>query len=432
MAAGSASAVAGCVDLLRDLTSDCEAVADDREVGGAWPSDARDAANTGYAPDESGPAVDASERWCFDTESAVRSGIVAADDVVVVTSQGRERDGPGRVHVVEAVTGAEGWSVEHGMHSTSSPAVAEDLVLVGSDWPTALIAYDLADGSEQWRYETDGAVHGSVTVAEGVAYVGSDDDRLHAVDLDTGDDLWTAPADDDVHEAPAAADDLVVFVSQDHRVRAVEADDGSEVWRVDTGEMILAAPAVADGTVFVPNRAGQLRALELADGDRRWMVDVNELDVAASIVGAAGATTGTVAGGRTNPTTGPGDDDPDPGNDRPPEPPDGINTSPAVTDDTVVVGSTTEHVYALDVADGSLRWGYGTDRTVGASPVVAGEYVYAGDHDGVVYGLDLADGTLRWRHETGRWISSAPAVAEDLLFVANDGATLSCLEPGSV
>ena len=46
-------------------------------------------------------------------------------------------------------------------------------------------------GELLWRYQTDGAVDSSPTVANGVAYVGSVDGHLYALDAGTGAILWS-------------------------------------------------------------------------------------------------------------------------------------------------------------------------------------------------------------------------------------------------
>lgn len=62
-------------------------------------------------------------------------------------------------------------------------------------------------------------------------------------------------------------------------------------------------------------------------------------------------------------------------------------------------------VYALDVADGSLRWRFQTEAPVFSSPAVAGGTLFIGSDDGFLYALDADSGELRWRFEAGREIN---------------------------
>jgi outer membrane protein assembly factor BamB len=62
---------------------------------------------------------------------------------------------------------------------TSSPAVANGVVYVGSD-DGDFYAFDAKTGAALWSAATGGAVESSPAVANGVVYVGSDDASLYA------------------------------------------------------------------------------------------------------------------------------------------------------------------------------------------------------------------------------------------------------------
>ncbi len=102
----------------------------------------------------------------------------------------------------------------------SSPAVVGDTVYVGSS-RGRLYALSTADGAEQWRFQTDGAVVSSPVVVDGTVYVGSYDGNVYA--------LSTA--------------------------------DGAEQWRFQTGDSVASSPAVVDGTVYVGSNDGSVYAL---------------------------------------------------------------------------------------------------------------------------------------------------------------------------
>ncbi len=78
-----------------------------------------------------------------------------------------------------------------------------------------------------------------------------------------------------------------------------------------------------------------------------------------------------------------------------------IISSPAVTGNTVYVGSTDGHLYALDLATGTQKWAFATRARVTSSPAIDGGTVYFGSYDGAFYALDAKDGRLKWKFETG-------------------------------
>lgn len=62
-------------------------------------------------------------------------------------------------------------------------------------------------------------------------------------------------------------------------------------------------------------------------------------------------------------------------------------SSPAVADGTVYVGSADQHVDALDTENGKRRWDFRTGGAVCSSPAVVSGTVYVGSNDGSVYAL---------------------------------------------
>ena len=87
----------------------------------------------------------------------------------------------------------------------SSPAVADDLVVVGSD-DGSVYALDASSGTTRWKRATGGPVRSSPAIAEGAVYVGSNDGNLHAFDLATGEPRWQSPVGFEIVSSPAVAE----------------------------------------------------------------------------------------------------------------------------------------------------------------------------------------------------------------------------------
>ena len=73
---------------------------------------------------------------------------------------------------------------------------------------------------------------------------------------------------------------------------------------------------------------------------------------------------------------------------------DAIESSAAIVDGVVYVGSQTGELHAVNLADGKLKWKYkaSTDGIGESSPTVAGELVYVGDLAGVLHAVQTATG----------------------------------------
>jgi hypothetical protein len=107
-----------------------------------------------------------------------------------------------------------------------------------------------------------------------------------------------------------------------------------------------------------------------------------------------------------------------------------FSATAAIVDDTVYAACEDGVLYALDLADGSLRWQYagGEDVAFRASPTVAGGTVYLGDDLGVFHAVDAQTGARRWVFQTeGEIVSSALVIVERVVFGSYDG-TLYCLD----
>jgi outer membrane protein assembly factor BamB len=74
-----------------------------------------------------------------------------------------------------------------------------------------------------------------------------------------------------------------------------------------------------------------------------------------------------------------------------------VMSSPAVTADTVYVGSSDHFLYALDRNSGGQRWKFKTESRITSSPAVSNGVVYLGSFDGNFYAVDAANGALKWK-----------------------------------
>lgn len=107
---------------------------------------------------------------------------------------------------------------------------------------------------------------------------------------------------------------------------------------------------------------------------------------------------------------------------------DAIESSAAIADGKVFVGSATGHLLALNLADGKLLWKYAVEQAVGeSSPAVAQGLVFVGDLGGVFHAVRVADGTRAWTFKTATEIKSSPVVVGDRVLIGGYDAKLYCL-----
>src|SRR6185503_4881110 len=120
-----------------------------------------------------------------------------------------------------------------------------------------------------------------------------------------------------------------------------------------------------------------------------------------------------------------------------------VSSSPAFANRVVFAGSVDGRFYAVDAATGKEKWNFktagesrftapgihgGTPRTEMmadafdvflSSPVIAGGVIYFGSGDRNVYALDAETGAVRWTFKTGNVVHASPAVSNGVVFIGS-------------
>jgi len=100
---------------------------------------------------------------------------------------------------------------------------------------------------------------------------------------------------------------------------------------------------------------------------------------------------------------------------------DAIESSAAIADGVVYVGSRTGELHAVNLSDGKVKWKYkASEDGIGeSSPAVAAGLVYIGDLAGVVHAVETATGKAAWTFKTNGEVKSSPVVAGDRVLIGS-------------
>jgi eukaryotic-like serine/threonine-protein kinase len=98
----------------------------------------------------------------------------------------------------------------------------------------------------------------------------------------------------------------------------------------------------------------------------------------------------------------------------------GIVTRPAVFAEMVVFGSEDRNVYAVSRSSGRAIWSHRTDAPIRSSPVLDDKGCLIGSDDGFLYRIDRAKGVVTWRYKTWGPVRSSPTVADERVFFGSD------------
>jgi outer membrane protein assembly factor BamB len=264
-------------------------------------------------------------------------------------------------------------------------------VSLGGDWHRSGLSEDAgpASGCVLWRFETDAAIVGSVTVgSDGRVHICCEDGKLYTLDPNAS-LLWVFDANTPLLSAPSIADDGSLYVGGDNGTLYAVNPDGTLRWTYDTADAIYSSPAVSPaGQVHVGSTDGTVYALE-PNGAELWRFT----------------------------THGPGK-----------LPTGSIFASPAIADDgTVYIGGVYDsNLYALNPSDGSVRWACAFNSATGeeggapfVSPVVGpdGTIYQTLLHDSRLFAIEPNAGTIRW--------------AVDLLDLSAFGVSSENLDPAA-
>jgi outer membrane protein assembly factor BamB len=107
---------------------------------------------------------------------------------------------------------------------------------------------------------------------------------------------------------------------------------------------------------------------------------------------------------------------------------DSIESSAAIVQGAVYVGSMDGSLYAIDLATGKLRWRYTTTGPIQeSSPCVQNGLAYIGDLNGILHAVDTTTGKVRWTFKAKAEIKSSPNCSGKRVYFGSYDQNLYCL-----
>ncbi|QGU32556.1 outer membrane protein assembly factor BamB [Thermochromatium tepidum] len=206
--------------------------------------------------------------------------------------------------------------------------------------------------------------------ADGRLYVADARGRVVALAADSGRLLWQRETGLTLSGGPEVAGDRLVLGTSQGEVVALSTQDGREFWRAQLGSEVLSVPRFGgNGQVFVHTLDDSLHGLNAATGQLQWRIDYPPPVL-------------TLRGSST----------------------------PALTEDGIIVGLSGGKLVKLDPKDGLPIWEVTISHPSGrselaritdidADPILVGSRVYVGAYNGDLAAVDLDRGNVLWRRE---------------------------------
>jgi outer membrane protein assembly factor BamB len=191
------------------------------------------------------------ELWHYADGDLVFSSPALSSDKLVIA------DVSGQITALNAETGRELWQARLKEEVHATPAIVGDRIFVVTTTPE-IVVLDLESGAIVWRAEAGGP--SSPAIADGMVYVGGEDQAVRALDAANGKERWSTPLGYPIVSSPASAGDLI-YIASGPTITALDAESGKTLWGHVAGDTITADVAVIDGMVIASGHDGYVYAL---------------------------------------------------------------------------------------------------------------------------------------------------------------------------
>jgi outer membrane protein assembly factor BamB len=329
-------------------------------------------------PDKT-PAFPLELKWQFKAGGPVYSSPATSGGKLFIGSHDNH------LYALDASTGALLWKFKTDGQVVSTPAVANDVVYFGSK-DKHVYALGAASGTLKWKFQTDGAVVSSPVVSGGKVYVGSTDSYFYVLDAANGSRVAKADMPDNrkyggVYSSPAFYDGAVYIAGKNRNVYSLDPASGARNWSFATGSAVYSSPVIDDGGVlYIASFDRSLYAINAKDGKKIWKKAIEDWAYASPALYGnmvfVGLKSGELAGFDRKSAS----------KLRTVKFPAEINATPVITPDGIaLVGCDEGTLYAVNLSNMSVVWKYKTGGGIQSTPAVVNGMVYVGSKDGSVY-----------------------------------------------
>jgi len=188
---------------------------------------------------------------------------------------------------------------------------------------------------------------------------------------------------------------------------------------------IYGTPAVSGDSVYVAGYDGRIRAINLESGMLEWQYPAKDDPGLKAIIGGVAVAEGKIFFGSSDGKVYAVDETSHVGAwDKPFETGDKIWSTPVTGEDKLYVTSFDKKLHALNIADGSKSWEFGTEGAVAATPLLYNGTLYFGSFDRHFYAVNATTGKQIWRfplnaegeNNPSKWFWATAAAIDNTIY----------------
>ena len=257
----------------------------------------------------------------------------------------------------------------------ADPVLSEDgqLILASAGANHSIVSVNPANGSLNWTFaDAEGVWIASPLIVDEIIYAPNTDGKLYALDLN-GSFLWAKHIGGALWAQPVSDGEFLYLTSLDHRLYAFDMQKKEVAWNVELGGAIPGTVALDDqGILYLGSFGSVIVAIDTQSHDFVWKT--------------------TIKGW--------------------------VWDAPVLDADTLYVGDLEGYFHAINIADGSEKWGaLQPNGPIIGSPLITEGLIIGGTEDGIAYAVD-SDGKIVWQQTIGERLYTHPVQSGELVLFA--------------
>ena len=261
-----------------------------------------------------------------------------------------------------------------------------------------------------WKYMGQSPSYSTPLILDDLLIFGNEDGYLTALNKKTGEPRWSYNVGMNIISAPKYAQGKILFGSINYNFYAVDST-GKEAWKFTTRRAIKSDPTTKGDIVYFTSYDGHIYALKIANKELVWKFPESHNEKVAALKAEGKELGGLVEDLKVGEFS---------------------YSSPAIDGDIMYVGNLDNHLYAVNIQDGTMVFRFKTEDAVTSSPVVENGIVYFGSNDKHLYAIDAKEGKkVIFKVATHEWVNSSPRIDGDRIYFGSNDKNMYAIDKKS-